>query len=86
VTQKKDIKRQKERLEALKKEAEQEKARAKEAARVRVLADFEKGQLGLATVAAVTTTGTEVQGNEAHIPISHRLAHHLLFARSWDQT
>jgi nitric oxide synthase-interacting protein len=50
VVQKKDIKRQKERLEALKKEAEQEKARAKEAARERVLADFEKGQLALAAV------------------------------------
>jgi len=62
VAQKKDIKRQKERLEALKKEAEQEKARAKEAARERVLADFEKGQLGLAAVAAVTTSGAEVAG------------------------
>ncbi|KAH9973995.1 hypothetical protein BGW80DRAFT_1304702 [Lactifluus volemus] len=62
LAQKKDIKRQKERLEALKKEAEQEKVRAKEAARERVLAEFEKGQLGLAAVAAVTTTGTEVQG------------------------
>jgi nitric oxide synthase-interacting protein len=62
VTQKKDIKRQKERLGALKKEAEQEKERAKEAARERVLAEFEKGQLGLAAVAVVTTTGTEVQG------------------------
>jgi nitric oxide synthase-interacting protein len=62
VTQKKDIKRQKGRLDALKKEAEQEKVSAKEAARERVLADFEKGQLGLAAVTAVTTTGTEVQG------------------------
>ncbi|KAI0251884.1 hypothetical protein BJV78DRAFT_1125590 [Lactifluus subvellereus] len=59
LAQKKDIKRQKERLEALKKEAEQEKTRAKEAARERVLAEFEKGQLGLAAVAAVTTSGTE---------------------------
>jgi nitric oxide synthase-interacting protein len=67
VAQKKDIKRQKERLEALKKEAEQEKARAKEAARERVLAEFEKGQLGLAAVAAVTTTGTEVQGSSPPI-------------------
>lgn len=47
VSQKKDIKRQKNRLEALKKEAEAEKDRAKEAARERVLADFERGQLGL---------------------------------------
>lgn len=62
LAQKKDIKRQKERLEALKKEAEQEKARAKEAARERVLADFEKGQLALAAAPAVTTSGTEVAG------------------------
>lgn len=67
VAQKKDIKRQKERLEALKKEAEQEKARAKEAARERVLADFEKGQLALAAVPAVTTSGAEVAGNGVHI-------------------
>jgi hypothetical protein len=67
VAQKKDIKRQKEKLEALKKEAEQEKARAKEAARERVLADFEKGQLGLAAAAAVTTSGAEVTGNRVHL-------------------
>jgi nitric oxide synthase-interacting protein len=67
LTQKKDIKRQKERLEALKKEAEQEKARAKEAARERVLADFEKGQLGLTAVSSVTTSGAELAGNEVHL-------------------
>ncbi|KAF4608146.1 hypothetical protein EYR40_000490 [Pleurotus pulmonarius] len=55
LTQKKDIKRQKERLENLKKEAEAERQRAKEAARERVLLEFEKGQLGLA---ATSTTGT----------------------------
>lgn len=48
VNQKKDIKRQKDRLEALKKEAEEERARARQAARERVLRDFERGQLGLA--------------------------------------
>lgn len=47
MNQKKDIKRQKERLEQLKREAEEEKQRALEAARERVLRDFEKGQLGL---------------------------------------
>ncbi|KAH9171843.1 hypothetical protein EDB89DRAFT_1968987 [Lactarius sanguifluus] len=62
LTQKKDIKRQKERLDALKKEAEQEKAKAKEAARERVLSEFEKGQLGLAAVASVTTSGTDAPG------------------------
>jgi len=71
VAQRKDIKRQKERLEALKKEAEQEKTRAKEAARERVLADFEKGQLGLAAAAsaAVTTSGAEGTGNGDHVTI-----------------
>jgi nitric oxide synthase-interacting protein len=64
VAQKKDIKRQKGRLEVLKKEAEQEKLKAKEAARERVLADFEKGQLGPAAAAAdgVTTSGAEGTG------------------------
>ena len=63
MAQKKDIKRQKERLDALKKEAEQEKVKAKEAARERVLAEFEKGQLGLAAVSSVTTSGTDAPGN-----------------------
>jgi nitric oxide synthase-interacting protein len=48
VSQKKDIKRQKEKLEAMKREAEEEKEKAKEAARERVLLDFERSQLALA--------------------------------------
>ncbi|KAF9233363.1 hypothetical protein BU15DRAFT_90389 [Melanogaster broomeanus] len=57
LSQKKDIKRQKERLEQLRKDAEEEKQRALEAARERVLQDFEKGQLGLsATVPTVAAT------------------------------
>ena len=63
VTQKKDIKRQKERLETLKKEAEEEKARAKAAARERVLEEFEKGHIGLAASAAITTSGTSSQSD-----------------------
>jgi nitric oxide synthase-interacting protein len=47
VAQKKDIKRQKDRLEALKKEVEEERARARQAARERVVRDFERGQLVL---------------------------------------
>ena len=89
VAQKKDIKRQKERLEALKKEAEQEKARAKEAARERVLADFEKGQLALAAVPAVTTSGAEVPGNGVYITVFLSLRPSALLTpasvRSWDQ-
>ncbi|XP_006459905.1 hypothetical protein AGABI2DRAFT_219326 [Agaricus bisporus var. bisporus H97] len=48
LTQKKDIKRQKEKLDAWKREHEEEKIRVREAARERVLADFEKSHLGLA--------------------------------------
>lgn len=62
VSQKKDIKRQKDRLEALKKESTAEKARAKEAARERVLADFERGQLGLGSNVSgsvISTSSTE---------------------------
>lgn len=48
MSQKKDIQRQKAKLEAMKQEVQEEKNRAKEAARERVLLEFEKGQLGLA--------------------------------------
>lgn len=47
VAQKKDIKRQKERFDALLQEEEEEKERVKAAARQRVLHNFERGQLGL---------------------------------------
>lgn len=64
VSQKKDIQRQKTRLEALKQEAEEQKAKAKEAARERVLLDFEKGQLRLAgTPGAVATSGAKSSAN-----------------------
>lgn len=59
LTQKKDIKRQKGKLELLKREAEEERSRAKEAARERVLLEFEKGQRAAApsSVLAATTSG-----------------------------
>lgn len=47
VSQKKDIKKQKARLDALKKEAAEERLRAQADARERVLKEFERGQLGL---------------------------------------
>ncbi|KAF5363439.1 hypothetical protein D9756_000835 [Leucocoprinus leucothites] len=59
LTQKKDIKRQKTKLEAWKREYEEEKAGAKEAARERVLLEFEKSQLGLA--ARPTDVSTKAQ-------------------------
>ncbi|CAE7056867.1 unnamed protein product [Rhizoctonia solani] len=49
LSQKKDIKRFKTKLEELQREEEAEKARAAQAARDRVLRDFEKNQLGLAS-------------------------------------
>ncbi|KAF5357337.1 hypothetical protein D9758_005942 [Tetrapyrgos nigripes] len=58
LTQKKDIKKQKDKLGALEKEAEEEKLRAKEAARERVLLEFEKGQLGLAGTPSTGTTSS----------------------------
>ncbi|GKV58054.1 nitric oxide synthase-interacting protein [Collybia sordida] len=61
LSQKKDIQRQKAKLEALKQEAEEEKIRAKEAARERVLEEFEKGQLGLGGTPG--TTGTKSGGD-----------------------
>ncbi|KAI0312917.1 hypothetical protein OF83DRAFT_1066426 [Amylostereum chailletii] len=69
LTQKKDIKRQKERLAALQKEAEAEKARAKAAARERVLEEFEKGHIGLgATTAGITTSGADLEaGNKGEV-------------------
>ncbi|KAF8639223.1 hypothetical protein AX17_001708 [Amanita inopinata Kibby_2008] len=68
LSQKKDIKRQKGKLEVLKREAEEERERARAAARERVLFEFEKGQLGLA--GGPTTAGTKsiVSTNEPSEP------------------
>lgn len=63
VTQKKDIKRQKERLDAMKKEAEEERTRVRAAARERVLLEFEKGQLGLAGGPTVAGTKSGSSGS-----------------------
>ncbi len=61
VSQKKDIKRQKAKLDALKREAEEEAQLAKLEARERVLKDFERGQLGLGGSVA---TGVSQKGKE----------------------
>ncbi|TFK73156.1 hypothetical protein BDN72DRAFT_762107 [Pluteus cervinus] len=61
LTQKKDIKRQKDKLEALKKEAEEEKSRAREAARERV---FERGHLGLSGGTSLVATSSGSNGAE----------------------
>ena len=59
VGQKKDIRRQKEKLEAMKHEAEAEVIKVKEAARARVLTDFEKGQLFANPAAGTATSGAD---------------------------
>lgn len=59
--QKKDIKRQKDKLEAMKKEVEEERVRARKLARERVLADFEKGQLFANPTAGTSTSGSDSQ-------------------------
>jgi len=68
VTQKKDIKRQKERLERLKKDAEEEKEKAREAARERILRDFEKGQLGLSANLPSVATVPDVEAKDCSVP------------------
>ncbi|KAH8829142.1 hypothetical protein DL96DRAFT_1596826 [Flagelloscypha sp. PMI_526] len=62
LTQKKDIKKQKDRLEKLKQEAQDEKLRAQQAARERVLEDFEKGQLGLGNSKSSAISASENSG------------------------
>lgn len=66
MTQKKDMKRQKERLEKLKQNAEEEKERALGAARERVLKDFEKGHLTLSSnlKAPSTTSRSDTKEGE----------------------
>ncbi|KIJ99725.1 hypothetical protein K443DRAFT_161201 [Laccaria amethystina LaAM-08-1] len=63
LTQKKDMKRQKERLDAMKKEAEEERTRVRAAARERVLLEFEKGQLGLAGGPTLASTKSGSSGS-----------------------
>lgn len=68
VTQKKDIKKQKEKLDTMKREVEEEKARAKAAARERVLAEFERSQIGLAGISTVSTSGKDAGSDCIHLP------------------
>jgi len=70
VTQKKNISAQKAKLEALKQEAEAERARAREAARERVLLDFERGQIGLGSIGASSSSITNPSSNAASPPVS----------------
>ncbi|KAJ7475653.1 hypothetical protein FB451DRAFT_1244150 [Mycena latifolia] len=59
LSQKKDLKRQKDKAEQIRKEIEAEVDRAKAAARERVLQDFERGQLGLASTASSSVPASE---------------------------
>jgi nitric oxide synthase-interacting protein len=65
LSQKKDIKRFKTKLEELAREEEAEKARAAQAARERVLRDFERGQLGLASRKDQRTSGADKEKEKA---------------------
>ncbi|KAJ3843626.1 hypothetical protein EV361DRAFT_979112 [Lentinula raphanica] len=67
LTQKKDIKRQKEKLELMKKDAQEERERAKLAARERVLREFEKGQLGLGVNSKPSATGVGASTGEKDV-------------------
>lgn len=78
VTQMQDIKRQKARLENLKREAEEERQRAREAARERVLLEFEKGQLGLAKQTTISTSAAEMKECEQHFSTTRVGAHCVL--------
>ena len=80
VTQIGDIKRQKVRLEVLKKEAEEERQRAREAARERVLLEFEKGQLGLAATSVISTSG-QADSSEGTHPFRHPLRYSRRYGR-----
>jgi hypothetical protein len=75
VTQKKDIKRQKEKLDAWKREIDEEKIKAREVARERVLADFEKTHLGLAArpTEIETKSGTSTEHGEIFRILRERL-------------
>jgi hypothetical protein len=57
------MKRQKESLDAMKKEAEEERTRVRAAARERVLLEFEKGQLGLAGGPTLASTKSGSSGS-----------------------
>ncbi|KIL66056.1 hypothetical protein M378DRAFT_186154 [Amanita muscaria Koide BX008] len=82
LTQKTDMKKQKDRLEALKREAEEERERARMAARERVLLEFEKGQLTLASSSIIGTKPT-VSSNSSEREYLHTkfLSPHRCLAR-----
>ncbi|KAF7330399.1 RING-type domain-containing protein [Mycena venus] len=65
LSQKKDLKRQKEKAEQIRKEIEAEVERAKAAARERVLQDFERGQLGLASTSSSVPAVPSVESSSA---------------------
>lgn len=70
LAQKKDIKRHQARLEEAAREEEEERNKARESARERVLRDFEKSQLGLAS--GVRASGKEELSVAASLPASDR--------------
>ncbi|KAJ7726063.1 hypothetical protein DFH07DRAFT_853318 [Mycena maculata] len=63
LSQKKDLKRQKDKAEQIRREIETEVERAKTAARERVLQDFERGQLGLASTPSSSAASAAVESS-----------------------
>ncbi|KAJ6544853.1 hypothetical protein DFH09DRAFT_663844 [Mycena vulgaris] len=74
LSQKKDLKRQKDKAEQIRKEIEAEVERAKAAARERVLQDFERGQLGLASTASSSVSAAESSAAGTKRPFSTAFA------------
>lgn len=67
------MKRQKAKIEALKKEEEEEKERVRAAARERVLRDFEKGQVGIFASGTRDTQGASEKKDNDDSSKSHTL-------------
>ncbi|KAJ7650580.1 hypothetical protein FB45DRAFT_888171 [Roridomyces roridus] len=64
LSQKKDLKQQKDKAEQIRKEIEAEVEKAKAAARERVLKDFERGQLGLASTSSSAPASSTAIGTK----------------------
>ncbi|KAJ7674159.1 hypothetical protein B0H17DRAFT_161175 [Mycena rosella] len=70
LSQKKDLKRQKDKAEQIRKDMEAQVQSAKAAARERVLQDFERGQLGLAATPSASVSASESAATGSKRPFS----------------
>lgn len=85
VGQKKEIKRQKERIELLRREEAEERERVRDAARQRVLQDFERGQLGLGGTRVVDKDFTPPDECKS-FPIPARISYDCFAISPWHET